>query len=96
MKQPRIDATEFALTRIEQVRANRQQEVRDVLQQHAGDPQRWDLARAIERRYYKMIPKVDLQQLLRHIDHVAKVAGADHVGEVGAGRDERKASDRRG
>jgi membrane dipeptidase len=62
------------------VRASRQQEVRDVLQQHAGDPQRWDLARAIERRYYKMIPKVDLQQLLRHIDHVAKVAGADHVG----------------
>ena len=62
------------------VRANRQQEVRDVLQQHAGDPQRWDLARGIERRYYKMIPKVDLQQLLRHIDHVAKVAGTDHVG----------------
>src|SRR5260370_174825 len=61
------------------VRANRQQEVRDVLQQHAGDPQRWDLARAIERRYYKMIPNVDLRQLLRHIDHVAKVAGSDHV-----------------
>jgi membrane dipeptidase len=62
------------------VRANRQQEVRDVLQQHAGDPQRWDLARGIERRYYKMIPKVDLPQLLRHIDHIAKVAGVDHVG----------------
>jgi membrane dipeptidase len=62
------------------VRANRQQEVRDVLQQHSGDPRRWDLARGIERRYYKMIPKVDLQQLLRHLDHVAKVAGVDHVG----------------
>ena len=62
------------------VRANRQQEVRDVLQQHANDPQRWDLARGIERRYYKMIPKVDFQQLLRHIDHIAKVAGVDHVG----------------
>ena len=62
------------------VRANRQQEVRDVLQQHANDPRRWDLARGIERRYYKMIPRVDLQQLLRHIDHVARVAGIDHVG----------------
>ena len=62
------------------VRGARQQEVREALQQHAGDPERWDLARAIERRYYKTIPKVDLQQLLRHVDHVAKVAGVDHVG----------------
>jgi membrane dipeptidase len=62
------------------VRANRQQEVRDVMAQHADDPRRWDLARGIEHRYYKMIPKVDLQQLLRHIDHVAKLAGVDHVG----------------
>ena len=54
--------------------------MREALQQHAGDPRRWDLARAIERRYYKTIPKVDLQQLLRHVDHVAKVAGVDHVG----------------
>jgi membrane dipeptidase len=62
------------------VRANRQQEVRDVLAQHANDPRRWALTRGIERRYYKMIPEVGLQQLLRHIDHVAKVAGVDHVG----------------
>ena len=62
------------------IRANRQQEVRDVLQQHPNDPRAWDLARGIEHRYYKMIPKVDLQQLLRHIDHVAKIAGVDHVG----------------
>ena len=62
------------------VRASRQQEVRDVLQQHSGDPRRWDLARGIERRYYKMIPPVGLPQLLRHLDHVAKVAGVDHVG----------------
>jgi microsomal dipeptidase-like Zn-dependent dipeptidase len=50
------------------------------LQQHANDPRRWDLVRGIERRYYEMIPKVDLQQLLRHVDYVAKVAGVDHVG----------------
>jgi Zn-dependent dipeptidase, microsomal dipeptidase homolog len=62
------------------LRANRQQEVRDALQQRANDPGRWELARGIERRYYKMIPKVDLQQLLRHLDHVAKIAGVDHVG----------------
>jgi len=62
------------------VRANRQAEVRDVLRQHANDPRRWELARGIEQRYYKLIPKVDLKQLLRHIDHVAKIAGVDHVG----------------
>jgi membrane dipeptidase len=62
------------------VRANRQQEVREVLAQHANDPRRWDLARGIEQRYYKMIPKVDIKQLLRHVDHVAKVAGVDHIG----------------
>jgi membrane dipeptidase len=62
------------------LRDNRQKEVREVLQQHANDPGRWELARGIERRYYRMIPKVDVQQLLRHLDHVAKVAGVDHVG----------------
>lgn len=62
------------------VRAKRQEEVREALEQHADDPRRWDLARGIERRYYKMIPTVDVGQLLRHLDHVAKVAGVDHAG----------------
>jgi membrane dipeptidase len=62
------------------VRAHRQQETRDVLKQYANDPRRWDLVRGIEQRYYKLIPKVELRQLLRHVDHIAKLAGADHVG----------------
>lgn len=61
-------------------RDSRVREVKDTLTLHAADPRRWDLVRAILDRYYKLMPPVDLEQLLRHIDHVAKVAGVDHVG----------------
>ena len=44
------------------------------------DPRRWELKRAIQRRYLTRLPKVDAGAVLRHIDHVVKIAGADHVG----------------
>ncbi|MFN7924500.1 MAG: dipeptidase [Bryobacteraceae bacterium] len=62
------------------IRSRRQAEVRDVLLTYANDPKRWELARGIEQRYYKLMPKVELSQLLKHVDHVAKLVGVDHVG----------------
>jgi len=61
-------------------RESRVREVKEALALQASRPERWETARAIMQRYYRMMPPVDVQQLLRHIDHVAKVAGADHVG----------------
>src|SRR5882672_11883335 len=34
----------------------------------------------IEREYMAMIPRPPLKSLIDHIDHIAKVAGIDHVG----------------
>jgi membrane dipeptidase len=61
-------------------REARVREVKEALALHAASPARWEIVRAILQRYYKMMPPVDVKQLLRHIDHVAKVAGVDHVG----------------
>ena len=61
-------------------RPARDQEIKDTLALHAQDPSRWELVRGIQRRYFALMPKVDYKVLLRHIDHIAKIAGPDHVG----------------
>ncbi|MFN7936871.1 MAG: dipeptidase [Bryobacteraceae bacterium] len=40
----------------------------------------WEKVRRIQRRYYDLMPPVNVKELLRHIDHVAKLVGPDHVG----------------
>jgi membrane dipeptidase len=60
-------------------RPQRDQEIKDVLTMKASDPSRWELVRGIQRKYFAQMPKVDYKVLLKHIDHVAKIAGADHV-----------------
>jgi membrane dipeptidase len=40
----------------------------------------WARIRQIQRRYYDYMPRVPVKELLRHIDYVAKLAGAGHVG----------------
>ena len=40
----------------------------------------WEKIRKIHRRYADLMPPVNGKELLRHIDHVAKLVGADHVG----------------
>lgn len=40
----------------------------------------WERIRRIQRRYYDYMPPVQVKELLRHIDYVAKLAGAAHVG----------------
>jgi membrane dipeptidase len=61
-------------------RESRVRETREALALHRASPKRWEVVRAILQRYYKLMPPVDVKELLRHIDHVAKVAGVDHVG----------------
>ncbi|MBL8174138.1 MAG: dipeptidase [Bryobacterales bacterium] len=39
----------------------------------------WEQVRRIQRRYFDLMPPVNVKELLRHIDHVAKLAGPDHV-----------------
>lgn len=43
-------------------------------------PVNWEAVRGVQKKYFEKMPKVDLKQLLRHIDHIAKIAGPDHVG----------------
>jgi membrane dipeptidase len=58
-------------------RAARDEEIKQVT---GSQPVDWEKVRAIQRRYFEKMPKVDVSVLLRHIDHIAKTAGADHVG----------------
>ena len=61
-------------------RDRRDREIAGLLIQHTGDPRRWELKRAVQQRYRSMLPPVDIKVALRHIDHVAKLIGPDHVG----------------
>jgi membrane dipeptidase len=61
-------------------RPARDQEIKDVLALRAGDPSRWELVRGIQKRYFAQMPKVSYEVLLKHIDHVVRTAGVDHVG----------------
>ncbi len=58
----------------------RNREIADLLIQQAGNPKRWELKRAIQQRFRSRLPPVDVKAVLRHIDHVAKLAGPDSVG----------------
>jgi len=60
--------------------AQRDREIADMMTQQAGNPKRYELKRAIQQRYRRMLPPVDYKAALRHIDHVAKLVGPDHVG----------------
>jgi membrane dipeptidase len=60
-------------------RPARDAEIKDILAMRANDPSRWELVRGVQRRYFAQMPKVDYRVLLKHIDHVAKIAGPDHV-----------------
>ena len=58
----------------------RDREIADMLALRQGDPRRWEMKRAIQRRYRALLPQVTIRQALQHIDHAVKVAGAAHVG----------------
>jgi membrane dipeptidase len=45
-----------------------------------GKPVTYTAEDQIEREWMAMIPRPPLKSLIDHIDHIAKVAGIDHVG----------------
>jgi membrane dipeptidase len=61
-------------------RDDRNREIAEMMKLQTGNPRRWEMRRAIQQRYRAMLPKVTVKAVLRHIDHIAKVAGPDHVG----------------
>jgi membrane dipeptidase len=58
----------------------RDRDIADMMALNAGNPRRWEMKRAIQKRYAAMVPKVGIDAVVRTIDHAVKVAGADHVG----------------
>ncbi|MFN3326922.1 MAG: dipeptidase [Bryobacteraceae bacterium] len=60
-------------------RPARDREIKELLNRQPDDPVRWERLRAIQKKYYEKMPKVDVKVLLQHIGHVAKIAGVDHV-----------------
>jgi membrane dipeptidase len=61
-------------------RDQRDRDIADVFALHKGNPRRWEMKRAIQRRYRAQLPEIDYRAALRQIDHAAKIMGADHVG----------------
>jgi membrane dipeptidase len=61
-------------------RDQRDREIADMTALHRNDPERFELTRAIQERFRKRLPVVDYRAVLRHIDHVVKLVGADYVG----------------
>jgi len=57
-------------------RQARDEEIKKVTDQK---PVNWERVRAIQAKYFALMPKVDYKVLLRHIDHVAKLTGPAHV-----------------
>jgi membrane dipeptidase len=62
------------------LRAVRDAEIKQMMEKNRTNPERFEMKRAIQRKYRQKLPKVDIGNLLRHVDHAVKVMGADHVG----------------
>ncbi len=45
-----------------------------------GKPITWEMTDAMDKQWAAKIPRPPLSMLIDHIDHIAKVAGIDHVG----------------
>jgi membrane dipeptidase len=60
-------------------RPARDQEIKDILSLRANDLSRWEIVRGIQRKYFAQMPPVHNKVLLKHIDHVVRIAGPDHV-----------------
>jgi membrane dipeptidase len=55
------------------------QELKDKFKAEGKEPTYEDISK-VERQYADRIPRPPLSMLIDHIDHIAKVAGVDHVG----------------
>jgi len=62
------------------LRGPRDTEIAAMMAANRDNPRRWEMKRAIQKRYRERLPKVGIEAVLRHIDRAAKLIGADHVG----------------
>jgi membrane dipeptidase len=62
------------------LRSVRDAEIKQMMEKNAGNPERYEMRRAIQKKYRQKLPNVDRAAILRHIDHAVKIMGADHVG----------------
>jgi membrane dipeptidase len=62
------------------LRSVRDAEIKQMMEKNAGNPERYEMRRAIQKKYRQKLPNVDRDAILRHIDHAVKIMGADHVG----------------
>ena len=62
------------------LRSVRDAEIKQMMEKNATNPDRFELRRAIQKKYSQKLPKVDRNAILRHIAHAVKVMGVDHVG----------------
>src|SRR5207302_9900494 len=61
--------------------ADAEVEAEKTVHPHAdGSPVTYDDTEDIEKKWAAQFPRPPLKSLIDHIDHVAKVAGIDHVG----------------
>jgi membrane dipeptidase len=61
-------------------RPERQLEHRRLEAEHKGEPVPYAASHAIDRAFAARFPRAPFKSLIDHIDHVARVAGIDHVG----------------
>jgi membrane dipeptidase len=62
------------------LRSVRDAEIAEMMKKNSNNPNRFEMKRAIQRKYFQKLPKVGIKALLRHVDHAVKVMGPDHVG----------------
>jgi membrane dipeptidase len=62
------------------LRGLRDAEIAKMMNGNRTNPERFEMRRAIQKKYRQKLPRVDSAALLRHIDHAVKIMGADHVG----------------
>ena len=55
------------------LRSVRDAEIAAMMQKNRTNPERFAMKRAIQKKYRDKLPKVDIKQLLRHVDHAVKV-----------------------
>ena len=71
---------ERAAAAFTQLHSTRDREIADMLALNRSNPHRWEMKRAIQQRYKSQLPAVEINAVLRHIDHAAKTIGVDYVG----------------
>jgi membrane dipeptidase len=58
----------------------RDAEIAKMMAENKDNPNRWEMKRAIQRKYLAKLPPADIEQVFKNIDRAVKLGGVDHVG----------------